>query len=42
MKINSRTSRRTRVSFRGWAVWAASIVIILLLTGIVWTMVLSD
>jgi hypothetical protein len=38
---NRGMSRRKRVTVRGWAVWAATIIIILLLNGIVWTMVLS-
>ncbi|MEE8346507.1 MAG: hypothetical protein V3S20_04070 [Dehalococcoidia bacterium] len=32
---------RKRVTVRGWAVWAATLAVILLLNGIVWTMVVA-
>ncbi len=33
--------RRKRVTMRGWAVWAATLVVVLLLNGIVWTLVVA-
>ncbi len=34
-------SRRKRVAVRGWAVWGATLAIVLLLNGIVWTLVIA-
>jgi hypothetical protein len=34
--------RRKRVTMRGWAVWEASLTIVLLLNGIMWTLVIAN
>ena len=33
--------RRKRVTVRGWAVWAATLAVVLLLNGIMWTLVIA-
>jgi len=37
MKDNDRIRVRAKVTVRGWAIWAAAAIIMLLLNGIVWT-----
>ena len=34
--------RRKRVTVRGWAVWGATLAVVLLLNGIVWTLVIAS
>ena len=34
-------SRRRGVTVRGWAIWAATLAVVLLLNGIVWTLVIA-
>ncbi len=38
---NRGMARKRGVTVRGWAVWAASLAIVLLLNGIVWTLVVT-
>ncbi len=41
LKLNNEVRVRFRPGVRGWAIWAASLAIVLLLNGIVWTLVIA-
>lgn len=42
MKDNDSIDVRAKITFRGWAVWAAAVAIVLLLNGIVWILVATS
>ena len=41
LKPDDEVRIRFRPGVRGWAIWAASLAIVLLLNGIVWTLVIA-
>ena len=42
LKPDNEVRIRFRTGLRGWAVWAASLTVVLLLNGIVWIMVFAN
>ena len=42
LKLNNEVRLRFRPGLRGWAVWAASLAIVLLFNGIAWIMVFAS
>ena len=41
LKPSNKVRIRIRPGLRGWAIWAATVAIVLLLNGIVWTLVVA-
>ncbi len=41
LKLDNEVRIRFRPGLRGWAIWAAAVVIVLLFNGIVWTLVVA-